>query len=112
MSIDEIRARTSATITEIVSNPREYYRAQQILRDRSDLLVAYDALAAELRLAGSARDYANDMLDRERARIAALEAALREIAKFRGTGGDGNACARIAAKALGSEQETEGKRGS
>jgi hypothetical protein len=36
----------------------------------------YDALDTELRLAISARDYANDMLDKERARIATLEKAL------------------------------------
>ena len=40
------------------------------------LATEYDALAAELRLAISARDYANDLLDRERERIATLESAL------------------------------------
>jgi hypothetical protein len=44
--IDAIRARMSQPITDIVDNPREYYRVQQILRDRTDLLAYYDRLYA------------------------------------------------------------------
>lgn len=45
-SIEEIRARTSQPVTEIVANPREYFRVQQLLRDRLDLLAHYDELVA------------------------------------------------------------------
>lgn len=48
-SIDEIRARSSRPVTEIVANPREYYRVQQLLRDRVDLLAHCDRLQAELK---------------------------------------------------------------
>lgn len=47
-SIEDIRARVAQPVTEIVDNPREYYRVQQILRDRSDLLVHLDQLTAIL----------------------------------------------------------------
>lgn len=43
--IAAIRARCSASVTDMVSNPAEYYRSQQILRDRNDLMAAYDSLA-------------------------------------------------------------------
>lgn len=51
-SVAEIRARTTKNVTDIVSSPREYCRVQQILRDREDLLHAYDALQAKLDVAG------------------------------------------------------------
>ena len=44
IDIEAIRARASSSVTEIVASPREYARVQQILRDRADLLAAYDAL--------------------------------------------------------------------
>lgn len=50
INVYDIRARVSGSVTEMVGNPREYHRVQQILRDRSDLLVAYDELTAELDL--------------------------------------------------------------
>lgn len=40
VNLEEIRARCSESVTEIVDSPREYFRAQQILRDRRDLLDA------------------------------------------------------------------------
>jgi hypothetical protein len=43
-SIEDIRARAAQPVTEIVANPREYYRVQQLLRDRADLLAYYDEL--------------------------------------------------------------------
>ena len=48
IDLPAIRARCSQSITEIVDNPREYYRVQQILRDRSDLLAEADRLRAAL----------------------------------------------------------------
>jgi len=48
VDIEAIRARTSQPITEIVANPREYYRMQQILRDRVGLLRVTDDLVRAL----------------------------------------------------------------
>lgn len=45
--IDAIRARCAENITEIVSHPAEYYRVQQILRDRADLLAEVDRLESQ-----------------------------------------------------------------
>lgn len=45
IDVDEIRRRCSQGITEIVSSPQEYYRVQQILRDREALLAEVDRLA-------------------------------------------------------------------
>lgn len=46
-TVAEIRARTAQNVTDIVSSPREYFRVQQVLRDREDLLHAYDMLAEQ-----------------------------------------------------------------
>lgn len=48
MSIAEIRARCATSVTEMVSGAAEYGRSQQIIRDRAELLEAYDALKREL----------------------------------------------------------------
>lgn len=42
--LEDIRARCSQPIQEIVSSPREYYRVQQIMRDRRDLLEMVEKL--------------------------------------------------------------------
>lgn len=47
LDLEAIRARCSQHITEIVDNPREYYRVQQILRDRMTLLAEVDRLQHE-----------------------------------------------------------------
>lgn len=44
-SIDEIRARAEVPVFNQLSGPKEYYRVQQLLRDRADLLSHYDELA-------------------------------------------------------------------
>ena len=44
VDVEAIRARVSNSVTEIAANPREYFRIQQILRDRSDLLREVDHL--------------------------------------------------------------------
>lgn len=44
--LEAIRTRCSQNITEIVANPREYFRVQQILRDRLALLAEVDRLRA------------------------------------------------------------------
>lgn len=44
MDLEAIRARCSQNIAEIVDNPREFFRVQQILRDRADLLAEVDRL--------------------------------------------------------------------
>lgn len=44
IDVEAIRARCSQNVTEIVDNPREYYRLQQILRDRESLLAEVDRL--------------------------------------------------------------------
>lgn len=79
MSIDEIRARCSADITEMVANPSEYYRSQVIIRDRTALLAAYDALAAELAERTETALSLTNGFDGLRTRIAALEATLRSM---------------------------------
>lgn len=48
MSLSEIKARADQSITEIVDNPREYYRVQQILRDRAFLLAEVERMRTEL----------------------------------------------------------------
>lgn len=40
--LEAIRARCAQSITEIVASPSEYFRVQQILRDREDLLALVD----------------------------------------------------------------------
>ncbi len=47
-SIDEIRARAEIPVFNQLSGPKEYYRVQQLLRDRADLLSHYDELAKRL----------------------------------------------------------------
>lgn len=42
--IDEIRARADVPVFNQVSGTSEYYRVQQLLRDRADLLAHYDEL--------------------------------------------------------------------
>lgn len=49
VDVEAIRARASKNIAEIVDNPREYYRVQQILRDRSDLLREVDRLLERIK---------------------------------------------------------------
>jgi hypothetical protein len=44
MDLKSIRARCSESVTDMVSSPSEYYRSQQILRDRADLLAEVDRL--------------------------------------------------------------------
>jgi len=44
MDLETIRARCSQPITEIVASPRDYFRVQQILRDRADLLAEVERL--------------------------------------------------------------------
>lgn len=41
-TLDEIRARCALPVTEVVANPREYFRVQTILRDRAELLRLLD----------------------------------------------------------------------
>lgn len=45
-NVAAIRARCAQNITEVVANPAEFYRVQQILRDRVDLLAEVDRLRA------------------------------------------------------------------
>jgi len=40
--LEAIRARCAQSVTEIVASPSEYFRVQQILRDRQDLLALVD----------------------------------------------------------------------
>lgn len=40
--IEAIRARCAQSVTEMVASPSEYFRVQQILRDRQDLLALVD----------------------------------------------------------------------
>ena len=47
--IEAIRARCAQSVTEIVASPSEYFRVQQILRDRRDLLALVDELRAKHR---------------------------------------------------------------
>lgn len=79
-AIEDIRARCSESITEIVSNPREYYRVQTILRDRAVLLAEVDRLTAQnaswSKLVHQTNDTCAGALkerDALRARVAVLE---------------------------------------
>ena len=49
MDLEAIRARCSQPVTEIVASPRDYFRVQQILRDRADLLAEVDKLRGMVR---------------------------------------------------------------
>lgn len=46
-NLEAIRARCAKSVSEIVDNPREYFKVQQILRDRAELLAEVDRLQAE-----------------------------------------------------------------
>lgn len=49
MDLEAIRARCSQPVTEIVASPRDYFRVQQLLRDRADLLAEVDKLRGMIR---------------------------------------------------------------
>ena len=72
---------------ELVLDPGEYWIGERFYASAD-----YDAIAAELRLAISARDYANDVPDKERSRIRTLEAELTDAKRQLGLSGS----ARIA----------------
>lgn len=59
-SLDEIRARCDASVFEMVSGTHEYFRSQQIIRDRAVLRDELDRLTAQLREARKALQWARD----------------------------------------------------
>lgn len=86
--LEAIRARCAQSITEIVASPSEYFRVQQILRDREDLLALVDeaensasnlaekyvALAVECDRIAKKRDH--DMMRSALTDVEALRSAL------------------------------------
>jgi UDP-N-acetylmuramate-alanine ligase len=68
LDLEAIRQRVTTNIVEIVANPREYYRIQQVLRDRADLLAECDRLRSELAAAEAFKQRVAKVLPHIRAR--------------------------------------------